>query len=351
VPSIEYVPKSFPLTARLVINQARDICAQFARDGDDLTLRQLYYQFVAHDLFPDERTWRQVGSKWVKDPNGTKNAEPNYKWLGALINDARLAGMLDWGYIVDRTRATKGGTGSDTDPSEVIQYAADSYRVDKWAGQEFHVEAWIEKDALSGILQRACGPLEIPYFACRGYPSQSALWRAARRHEEAIEDGKKVRIIHLGDHDPSGIDMTRDIEHRLATFIAQDLDYCGSEEDAETCASEIFEVFQVERIALNMNQIRQYNPPPNPAKLSDSRGSGYVQRYGVSSWELDALSPTVLRELVTDAVLQYRDEDLWEERVSQEHDEKQILVALDKHWPDISEYVRETWPEELEADE
>jgi hypothetical protein len=348
-----YIPKRFSLTARLVIARANEICAEFGRDGDDLTLRQFYYQFVAHDHFPDDRTWVQVGNRWVPDPNGTKNAEPNYKWLGGLVNDARLAGELDWRYIVDRTRAVYGGSGSDTDPSEVVASAAEMYAIDKWEGQEFYVEAWVEKDALSGVLQRACGPLEIPYFACRGYPSQSAIWRAAQRLRFAFQDDKRVRIIHLGDHDPSGIDMTRDIEERLSTFLAQD--HLGMEdgrpvdEYVEAMADD--GLFEVRRIALTMAQIREFDPPPNPAKLTDSRGSSYVREYGDSSWELDALSPAVLRTLITETVLEYRDDVAWRERVSREVQEKRILVALNEHWSEVAGYVRLNWPDEVEGDD
>ena len=83
-------------------------------------------------------------------------------------------------------------------------------------------------------------------------------------------------IIHLGDHDPSGIDMTRDIQERLQMFGAD---------------------VYVKRVALTMNQIGTYNPPPNPAKITDSRASKYIDEYGNESWELDALEPQVITDL------------------------------------------------------
>jgi DNA repair exonuclease SbcCD nuclease subunit len=76
--------------------------------------------------------------------------------------------------------------------------------------------------------------------------------------------------------------MTRDIRDRLELFASGHLGW--------TDANRI----SVERIALNWDQVEQYSPPPNPAKLTDSRGAGYVACTATSSWELDALEPTVL---------------------------------------------------------
>lgn len=100
---------------------------------------------------------------------------------------------------------------------------------------------------------------------------------AAKRFEGYVYQGISPVIIHLGDHDPSGIDMTRDIIDRMDIFEAG---------------------VGVERIALNMDQIELYNPPKNPAKLSDTRAKGYIEKFGSSSYELDALEPRVIRDLI-----------------------------------------------------
>lgn len=126
--------------------------------------------------------------------------------------------------------------------------------------------------------------------------------------ETAVDNGKTPVIIHLGDHDPSGIDMTRDIAERLALFSGHSV--------------------EVNRIALNKNQIEIYNPPPNPAKLTDSRANGYIQLHGYSSWELDALDPDVLSDLVEDAVLELRNDELWEEMVEEENKGKARLQEM-----------------------
>ena len=106
MPKISYTPKRFNAERTAIIATANVIIDEYAEEGMRLTLRQLYYQFVARGLFPDTRRFRWTGSKWVKDPQeGTRNAQPNYKWLGDIITCARLAGMIDWQAIEDRTRA------------------------------------------------------------------------------------------------------------------------------------------------------------------------------------------------------------------------------------------------------
>jgi len=155
--------------------------------------------------------------------------------------------------------------------------------------------------------------LDVPYFACKGYVSASELWRAARRFKVRYR-GQRVVVVHLGDHDPSGLDMTRDI------FDRQDL-FGGRA--------------KVNRIALNFDQVEQYGPPPNPAKVTDSRAAGYIAEYGRSSWELDALEPRVMRDLIADTVKQYRDDDIYQDRLDLEAKYKAILENVRDNWESI----------------
>jgi hypothetical protein len=225
-------------------------------------------------------------------------------------------------------------------PAQIVEAAAKGFNTDKWADQEHRVEVWIEKDALIGVLQRACPALDVPYFSCRGYTSQSEVWGAAQRLRKHIDNGQKVTIIHLGDHDPSGIDMTRDIEARLSMYLAIDLDYERPGFPADEYVGYVEEL-TVDRVALNMDQIRRYNPPPNPAKLSDARGRGYVRKYGVSSWELDALDVRTLVALVQSGVVKYRDDEKWEAALAQEHDDGAVLRATHERWDEVKAFLAE----------
>lgn len=341
---ITYVERSYQPTARYIIQHARRICEGYAADGFDLTLRQLYYQFVSHDLFPDDWTWRQVStSKWVRDPNGTKNAQPNYDKLGEIVSNARLSGDLSWDFIADRHRKLEENP-HWRDARSVLQAAAQGFMVDRWAEQPVYVEAWIEKDSLIQVLETACPDLDVPYIACKGYMSQSMMWQAAQRIRRRIDDGKDAVIVHVGDHDPSGIDMTRDIHERLALFIAQDI----GEMAAKTRQDELWEYtdvlgdrLSIKRVALNYDQVQAYNPPPNPAKLTDSRAGGYVERFGYKSWEVDALDVRTLAGLVTDAVYDAMDVDLMEETKEEEESQRVVLTNVSTRFKEVRKYFED----------
>lgn len=289
-----------------IIEAANNIIDEYQAQGFDLTLRQLYYQFVARDYIPNKQT--------------------EYKRLGNILNDARLAGLVDWEAIVDRTRNLRELSTWD-DPKQILWGAANSYRTDKWANQPYRVEAWIEKDALIGVIEGVCNRHQIPYFSCRGYVSQSEVWAAAERIREAYEEREQqTLILHLGDHDPSGIDMTRDITDRLHLFLGKTFDWPPS-------------IFEVERLALNTDQIQKYNPPPNPAKSTDSRYSSYIASHGNKSWELDALDPRNLAALIDDAVIQVRDTEIWDEECDKERSDKMTLNDIAVRYRDIKDFL------------
>jgi hypothetical protein len=293
-----YKSIKFRPTTLVLIDKCNDILDRYTAAGYDMTLRQLYYQLVSADEIP--------------------NNQKEYDKLGSVVNDARLAGLIDWDYIVDRTRSLRGLSHWDN-PSEVIESAASSYRIDKWDSQPNRPEVWIEKDALAGVFERVCNELDVPFFSCRGYTSQSEMYVAAQRMSHYSSLGQQPHILHFGDHDPSGIDMSRDIQDRLAMF-GVDLEF--------------------ERMALNMEQVRMYDPPPNPAKLSDSRCHGYISQYGYESWELDALEPDVLASLVRDAIENLQDPDSWEIAAEKEREERKSLAKIVNHFDEVSAFVR-----------
>lgn len=295
MPKIRYQAVDFKAATRAVIRQANDIIDEYVRQGFDLTLRQLYYQFVSRDLLA--------------------NNQKSYKRLGSIVNDARMAGLIDWDRITDRTRNLR-ELAHWRSPQAIVAACAGQFRTDKWAAQPYRLECWIEKDALVGVIAGVCDELQVPYFSCRGYTSQSEMWAAGRRFRTYLRAGKRVKVLHLGDHDPSGIDMSRDIAARLKTF-------------AEGAV-------RVDRLALNMDQVRRYNPPPNPAKDTDSRAEWYNREYGAESWELDALEPAALAALIRDAVAAVRDEALWAEAVRREALAREQLAAVAGDWDAVT---------------
>ncbi|MBY9082969.1 hypothetical protein KIH86_01805, partial [Paenibacillus sp. HN-1] len=139
------------------------------------------------------------------------------------------------------------------------------------------------------------------------YVSQSEMWVAAQRLRDEESQGRQTVILHLGDHDPSGKDMSRDVVDRLEAF--------GT---APT----------FRRLALNMDQIEQYSPPPNPTKLTDSRATGYIETYGMECWELDALRPDVIGALIRENVERYCDLDKFVAAEEREEQARQLLYRV-----------------------
>jgi hypothetical protein len=294
----DYNPRQ---NAQHLIAHANLIISEYQEQGYTLTLRQLYYQFVARDLI--------------------ENSQKSYKNLGAIIGKARKAGMIDWNAIEDRTRSLRGVSHWE-DPSEIISSSAYSFRLDKWRLQPYRIEVWVEKEALAGVIGQVCRRLDIDYFSCRGYGSLSEMYRAGKRLAHYEDGNQDVVILHLGDHDPSGMDMTRDINDRLDMFAERSIN--------------------IDRLALNMDQIEQYNPPPNFAKMSDSRAAEYVTEYGYDSWELDALDPAVLDDLITTAVLDHRNKEVWEREFKKEKKYRELLNKASDNWGEIVEFIEES---------
>jgi hypothetical protein len=278
---------TFSLVGMDTINKVNVILQEYGYQGYRLSLRQLFYQLVARGIIP--------------------NTVQAYKRLGDLVSKARLAGLVDWDMIEDRGRETVVPPMWES-PAEVVDAAARQFAIDRWANQHSYVEVIVEKAALEGILIPVCRELGVRFTASRGYCSQSVMYEIGKRLERMSSDkGKDVHILYLGDHDPSGIDMTRDVAERLSLFSHS--------------------LVSVTRLALNAEQIEEWHPPENPAKQTDSRFGAYMAKFGTLSWELDAVDPTTLGNLVRGAVTELRDSARYslamakEQRMRQELDD------------------------------
>lgn len=278
--------KNFRPDTKRLLGTIIAIVTEYQEQGYRMTLRQLYYQLVSRDVIP--------------------NKQKEYARLSSLLTDARMMGLIDWDFIEDRIRVPK--IHADfADIPELIQAALASYRRDRWSDQNKYVEVWVEKDALSGVLAPVTDEYHVRLLVNRGYSSVTAMHDASKRFKYAENQGKECHLLYLGDHDPSGEDMVRDIRHRLDVFGCD---------------------VQVEKIALTMEQIQQYNPPPNPAKMSDSRAQAYVAEHGDESWELDALPPNVLDKLLRDNLNRHIDMEKYQAMIALEAKEKEKLEAI-----------------------
>lgn len=344
---IRYEKKTFKAARLAIIEQANDICEEYASRGFSLTLRQLYYQFVGRGLLD--------GGDWFVDPVTGTNNQKNYDRLGATISEARLGGLFDWNYIIDRTRNLEKRS-EWSSPEDLIEHAAEQYLTDLWAPQKKRLEVWIEKDAAIGVVEHVCNENSAPYFSCRGYTSQSEMWSAGVRIGEYLRNGEQVRILHIGDHDPSGLDMTRDIQERLTRFVHQDWVNEFSEDFSVGAVSrgairhsmrtrmrekgsnigDDESPWEVRRIALTIEQVEEYQPPPNYAKTTDARFRRYQDETGLDeSWELDALDPEVMADLIQEEIDAFKDHDAFNAASFRQEKERAILVAVRENWEAI----------------
>lgn len=317
-----YKKHRFEPGTREIIEKANEFIEEYQRMGYVLTLRQLYYRFIAKDAFPDTWIDRMYNIREGLDPD-TKNTLKNYKRLGSMINHGRENGDISWTAFEDRHR-TLYGTNPVEDPDDVVEDIEQRLILDCWKDQPTYLEVYVEKDALGPIVARPANKWRAPHMACKGYLSASQAWRAGLRFKQAMDLGKRGILIHVGDHDPSGKDMTRDNWDRLNMFAEQDI--------------------EVNRVALNMDQILARNPPPNPAKVTDSRFVNYVREFGDRCWELDALEPQELDDVISTAVESYVDKKLWDATIKREQVErgkiKEFYDGVKRHRKTIERLIK-----------
>ncbi|MDH3779836.1 MAG: hypothetical protein OES15_03155 [Nitrosopumilus sp.] len=280
-------PRKWQQRTQEKFDQAQKILDEYSDQGYKITLRQLYYELVSKNIIA--------------------NDQKEYNNLGTLINDARYYGYVDWEIMEDNVR-TLNYSGFYDNIAHLIDNSIDSYRLDRWQNQDYYVEVWVEKDALSSFIKRVTNQYQIPLMVNRGYSSATAMYKSSLRfNRKTYQDQKNCILLYLGDHDPSGLNMIEDIDNRLNTF---------------ECSVKIVHV------ALTMEQIEQYNPSPNPAKITDSRSKGYIRKYGNKSWEIEALKPTTLIELVESYIKKYLDEDKFQKIIDKENNDKKRLKDI-----------------------
>jgi hypothetical protein len=318
MPRICYTPCNFRPQTLHLIAAAVGIIEELVGQGYDLTVRQLYYQMVARDLFPDSWVDVEYNRRNGLDAT-TKNTMKNYKKFCGVISDARRAGLIDWDAIVDRGRNLQGWP-SWSSPGHRMRSAAASYNTDKWATQPHRVEVWVEKDALLGVFGQACAQYQVPHTSCRGYTSDSEIWAAAQRLRKYDEDGQPPIVLQFSDHDPSGVDMERDITDRLYLFARREV--------------------EVRRIAFTWAQVQEMQPPPNPAKETDPRHKNYEERFGNESWELDAIAPPELSQIIVNAIEDVLDRDAWDAAIAEEETGREELELVARNFPAAVRYVQ-----------
>ena len=263
----------------------------------NITLRGLHYRLVVLE--------------------GMTNTMKNYKRVVSAMIQARWDGLLDFSDFVDHDRETLGETESkDTDVYEKIDDARDQikawmriYSKNRWENQPVYPEVFIEKKALIGVFQDVCRKNAIALNPCKGYPSLTFINDAAGRFQEAINNGKEPVILYFGDYDPSGEDIPRSIEDNLARMGV---------------------IVEVRRIALMEQQVLDWDLPPAPAKITDSRTATWD---GLGQVELDAVEPNELMSMCQHAIDEVFDDELHIDLLNTESKEKE------KYQKELKKYV------------
>jgi len=272
------------------ISLVNEILEEYAAEGYKLTLRQIYYQLVARGVI--------------------ENEAKEYNRVRKTLEIGRYNGLIDWDMVEDRTRIPY----LDYYVASIqnaLEDTVDYFKFDRQEGQTYHMEIWTEKDAVSNILRKISSPYHIKLLINRGYTSSSAIYKSFKKILAESIVGRPTKILYVGDHDPSGLDMLRDMEARLKEF--------GLTGD-----------FEIVHVALTERQIKKYKLPENYAKITDPRAHRYIAEHGRSSWELDALKPKVLHEIVDTAVLTYLDVDQFHKMVRKEEKDKKRLGEMVK---------------------
>ncbi len=246
-----------------------------------MTVRQVYYQLVSGQVI--------------------KNNRSQYQAVSNALRDARKEGLIPWEWIEDRLRRPR-TVAMWNDPADFAS-VAHQYRRDVWKAQPSYLEVWLEKDALSGIFEDVLRGYGVTLQVGRGYDGWDSIRNAAARY------GEDATVLYFGDFDPSGEDMVRSLQERLEFFGGNP---------------------QVVKCALNPEDVRRYNLPPDFAKQTDSRAAAFIQKHGDVSVELDALPAPVLRARLITEIEDRMDLTALSEVHRLESEERERLVELMK---------------------
>ncbi len=247
------------------------------------TVRQIFYHLVITQLIANTRS--------------------RYKALSRALVAARQDASIPWHWIEDRLRRPR----KVPMWHHVAHYATSCktwYRRNVWLTQPRLVEVWLEKDALSGIFEDILEPFGVTLNVGRGYDGWSSIHEAAARYARWPT---APTILYFGDFDPSGRDMVRSLEERIAFF--------GTSPNLEICA-------------ILRSDIQDYDLPPNFTKSTDSRQTAFVLEHGDISVELDALPIQVLRDRILEAIEQHMDLDALAQTKQQEAKDQQAIDHL-----------------------
>lgn len=262
------------------------------REINPATVRAVCYRLFTAGLIPD------MGR------NSTNKVSNQLVW-------AREQGLLPWPWIVDETREAE-HVSVWSSPSEIIDAAVRGYRRDYWQDQPCWVEVWSEKGTVRGTLASVLKRYGVTFRVMHGYGSATALYDIA---SETSRVDKPLTVFYVGDFDCSGMNM--------------------SEVDLPTRLTRYGGIAAIKRIALTHADVGPGSALPSFAadtKAGDPRYRWFVDNFGGRCWELDALSPVILRERVEKAIVGMLDGAAWQRAVEVEAVEVESMRVFHRAW-------------------
>jgi hypothetical protein len=277
--------KTHKLVFRAKNQKVVDAAVPMLEAENPMTLRQLFYRLISAGML--------------------HNKQSEYQRLGAIVTRLRECGEIPRSWIVDHVRARLKPS-SWSGLGDFADSVRDCYRLDFWSRMPHHVVFLIEKDAAAGTVQPITEKYDIGLYVCRGYASVSFAGEIA---DELARIQKPTFCFYLGDFDPSGFDIERDLREKLERYSGRQIWTSGSDKtDADIywvrlgVLEEDFDEFDLVRLPLKRNK---------HGELSDMRAAGFIAEHGEHCAEIDAIPPTELRRRVEEAILTNVDRDAW----------------------------------------
>jgi hypothetical protein len=248
-----------------------DACARILEEIQPCTVRAVCYRLVHVDRLLPSMDKVQTDK------------------ISRLLTIAREQEQIPWEWIVDETRRAERYNNGFRDPASFVETVKESYRKNYWTTQPHRIEVWSEKGTVRGTLGPVLSNYGITFRVMHGHGSATAVHAVA---EESMESVKPLIALYVGDHDCSGMHMSQiDLPTRLER-------YGGN--------------VMLRRVAIREEDRAGVAQVPSfPANERDPRYAWYVERYGARCWELDALSPPILRDRIEEEILGFMDLTAW----------------------------------------
>jgi hypothetical protein len=293
-----------------------------AREIQPCSVRAIHYPLFIRKLMPD------MGEKSAKK-------------VSRLCTIAREEGSIPWEWITDSSRAEQ-VVSTWSDPAAYARTVQQSYRRNKWQDQPIHVSVWTEKGTIEGTIRPVLDKYEVPFQVLHGWSGATPVWDMAQAN---LARHQRTRILYVGDRDPSGMYMSEvDLPRRLARYSTntpadKDIDPGTVRRVLEAARLEIRRIALTEADTVALGPAMSFpasDKADKPDKKGDSRYKWFVENHGDRCWELDALSPNVLRDRLEAAIKAELDEERWDRFTHVQEVEREFIMETCQTWASIS---------------